>query len=139
MAHRHQSSLEGRLEFSAVIPVFANQQQRAQAVGRFLRIVKYIEGTENPPAQYGDGYNRPAVVRLTFEYARSFESQDKFLKAFFQCLDLDMLDDGIKLDDDTKVAAFSEPLFSFADHPHQPFLPPLYAHPGNLNPPAPIT
>jgi len=117
MAHRHQSSLEGRLEFSAVIPVFANQQQRAQAVGRFLRIVKYIEGTENPPAQYGDGYNRPAVVRLTFEYARSFESQDKFLKAFFQCLDLDMLnDDGIKLDDDTKVAAFSEPLFSFADH-----------------------
>ena len=106
-SHRHQSSLEDIIDFSEAHPIFKSNQQRAQAVAKFRHIVAHFENTEQQPAssKYGDGYNRPALVRLTFEYARSPESQDKFLKAFFQSLAIGMLDDneGINLSDDSKV------------------------------------
>ncbi|KAK4223242.1 hypothetical protein QBC38DRAFT_342709, partial [Podospora fimiseda] len=54
--------------------------QRAQAANRFWRIVKYAKTVEPP----GSSYNYPALVGLTFEYARSQESRDRFLKAFFR-------------------------------------------------------
>ncbi|KAK0654984.1 hypothetical protein B0T16DRAFT_450731 [Cercophora newfieldiana] len=112
MAHRHQPSLEGRLDFSAIIPVFADQQQRAP-------------GT---------------LVRLTFEYARSVEAQDKLLRAFFQCLDLDVLNDnGNELDDDRELAAYREPLFGFADHLINHFFLPLRAATGKTRSPPPPT
>ena len=47
----------------------------------------------------GRPYNRPALVRLTFEYARSLESQDKFLVFFFRSVAVGMLDGD--LDDPT--------------------------------------
>ena len=81
-SHRHQSSLGDLIDFSAAQPFFANEQQRDQAVSRFCRIVDYFEDAQQPASRYGEGYNRPALVRLTFEYARSRESQDKFLMAF---------------------------------------------------------
>ncbi|KAK1754137.1 hypothetical protein QBC47DRAFT_302787, partial [Echria macrotheca] len=63
-------------------------------------------------------YNRPALVRLIFEYARSPELQDKFLKAFFQSVALGMLDDNdsINLSDDSEVASLRTLVFSFADY-----------------------
>jgi hypothetical protein len=116
-SHRHQSSLEGVIGFSAAAnPLFADEQQRAQAFGRFRRIVNYFEDAQQPAPRRGGGYNRPALVRLTFEYARSQESQDRFLGAFFRSLAVGMLDDSIDLSDDNEVADFREPLFGFADY-----------------------
>jgi len=116
-SHRHQSSLEDIIDFSEAHPIFESSQQRAQAVDRFHRIVAQSENVEQPASsRYGNGYNRPALVRLTFEYARSPESQDKFLKAFFQSLGLGMLDDSDGIDLDDQLASFRESVFSFADH-----------------------
>jgi hypothetical protein len=96
-------------------PLFATTQERAQAVGRFRRIVEHFEAVEPPAPRRDAKFNRPALIRLTFEYARSPESQDRILGAFFQSLALGMLDDSIDLRDDSEVADFREPLFGFAE------------------------
>jgi hypothetical protein len=115
-SHRHQSSLEGLIDFSASEPLFANEQERAQAVGRFRRIVDHFEAVEQTASRYGDGYNRPALVRLTFEYARSQESKDRFLGAFFRSLAIGMLDDdNVNFSDNSVVADFREAVFGFAE------------------------
>jgi len=115
-AKSHQSSLEGVIDFSAAAqPLFANAQERTQAIGRFRRIVEYFEAVEPPASRRNAKYNRPALIRLTFEYARSPESQDRFLRAFFRSLALGMLDDSVNLSDDSVVADFRELLFGFAD------------------------
>jgi hypothetical protein len=69
LSHRYQSSLEDIIGFSVASPIFESSQQRAQAVGRFHRIVAHFESAEQQPAssQSGDGYNRPALVRLIFK------------------------------------------------------------------------
>ncbi|KAK0655416.1 hypothetical protein B0T16DRAFT_396876 [Cercophora newfieldiana] len=138
-SHRHQSSLEDIIDFSEAHPIFESSQQRAQAVDRFRRIVAHFESTEQQRAssRYGDGYNRPALVRLTFEYARSPESQDKFLKAFFQSLALGMLDDSDGIDLDDNLASFRELVFSFADHLIYHFFLPLRASTGKTPQPTP--
>ncbi|KAK0651265.1 hypothetical protein B0T16DRAFT_453752 [Cercophora newfieldiana] len=125
-SHRHQSSLEGILDFSEVDSIFENAQQRAQAISRFRRIIAYFENTTEPkpPAsssRFSEGYDRPALIRLTFDYVRSPESQDRVLKAFFKSLALGMLEDsddndGIDLGDDSEVASLRTPVFAFADH-----------------------
>jgi hypothetical protein len=89
MAHRHQSSLEGLIDFYAKQPPFADAAERAQATARFHRIVGHLEAIDCPGP--GRPYNRPALVRLTFEYARSPESQDKFLAFFFRSVAVGML------------------------------------------------
>ena len=131
--HRHQSPLEDIIDFSEAGPIFENSQQRAQAIDRFRRIVAHFENAEQQPAppRYRDGYNRPALVRLTFDYARSPESQDKFLKAFFQSLAIGMLDsnDGIDLLDSDTIAGLRELVFSFADYLiYHFFLPGMLRH-----------
>ncbi|KAK3364211.1 hypothetical protein B0T25DRAFT_470338 [Lasiosphaeria hispida] len=82
--HRHQSSLEGIIDFSSIAqPLLAKAQQRTEAINRFYHVVKHFE-VAGPLVHKRDGYNRPALIRLTFEYARSPASQDRFLSAFFQ-------------------------------------------------------
>ncbi|KAK4170895.1 hypothetical protein QBC36DRAFT_369302 [Triangularia setosa] len=132
--HRHQSSLEGIIDFCKAGPIFENDQQRSQAVSKFHRIVAFYENTEQQPAssRYGDGYNRPALIRLTFEYARSPESQDKFLEAFFQSLALEMLDDN-----DGEDASVRELFFGFADYLVHHFFLPLRAATGKTPQPTP--
>ncbi|KAK3687440.1 hypothetical protein B0T22DRAFT_527268 [Podospora appendiculata] len=78
LSHRHQSSLEGIIGLSEAAPIFENEEQRDQAIDRFRRIVAHFGNTEQQPASSRsyNGYNRPALVRLIFEYARSLESQD---------------------------------------------------------------
>lgn len=97
MAHRHQSSLEGLIDFYAQQPPFADAAERVRATARFHRIVGHLEAMDCPGP--GRPYNRPALVRLTFEYARSLESQDKFLVFFFRSVAVGMLDGD--LDDPT--------------------------------------
>lgn len=112
---RHQASLEGLIDFTAE-PFFANDEERAQAVGRFRRIVGHLESLEKPSTRYGDGYNRPALVRLTFDYARSQDSKDRFLVAFFQSLAIGILDDDkTDLGDDSVVADLRPAVFGFAE------------------------
>ena len=125
-SHRHQPSLEGVIDFSAAVQSFAGAQERDQTISRFRRIVGYFEALE-PPAPVKGKFNRPLLVRLTFDYARSPESGDKFLGAFFRCLGLGMLDGSIDLSDDGVVAGFREPLFGFADFlVNNFFLPRMY-------------
>lgn len=108
--------LEALTNLSAAEPPFANDEDRAQAVGRFRRIVGHLESLEKPSTRYGDGYNRPALVRLTFDYARSQDSKDRFLVAFFQSLAIGILnDDKIDLADDSAVADLRAAVFGFAE------------------------
>ncbi|KAK0655381.1 hypothetical protein B0T16DRAFT_317309 [Cercophora newfieldiana] len=133
-SHRHQSSLE------TAEPLFANEQQRTQAVGRFRRILNYFEAAEQQASSDDDGYNRPVLIRLTFEYARSQKSQDKFLGAFFRSLAVGMLDDddSVDLSDDSDVADFRSSLFGFADHLITYFFLPLRAATNKTPQPSPV-
>lgn len=111
-SHRHQSHLDGIINFPPA-PIFSNDEQRAQATARFRRIVNHSEAVE-PASRYNPlKYNRPALIRLTFEYARSAESRDRFLAAFFQSLALDILGHGDLSDEE--FADLREPLFGFAE------------------------
>jgi hypothetical protein len=74
------------IDFStARAPLHADQ--RAQAKRKFYRVMGHFEATggnsNRSTASSGNQYNRPPLVRLTYEYARSEESQDAFLSAFF--------------------------------------------------------
>ncbi|KAK3364068.1 hypothetical protein B0T25DRAFT_529208, partial [Lasiosphaeria hispida] len=104
------SLLDG-IDFALTQPLFANPQLRTQAIHRFRCVVDHFQACE-PPRFPNKKYNRPALVRFTFEYARSPESQDRFLSAFFHRLRLGMADaDGdINLDDNLHSL-----LFAFAD------------------------
>ena len=82
--HRHQSSLEEVIDFDAASPLTEDQRRTARA--RFLNIVTHFEAANT--ANDDSTYNRPALVRLTYEYARSTESQDNLLRAFFQSVAL---------------------------------------------------
>ncbi|KAK3944790.1 hypothetical protein QBC46DRAFT_304165 [Diplogelasinospora grovesii] len=126
-SHRHQSSLEGLIDFSAQ-PLFATVDERTRAIDKFHRIVRHYEAKE-PTHGRNNQYNRPALVRLTFEYARSPESQDKFLQAFFNSMALGMEDDGPDLGDDEVAADFHSLLYGFADYLLDHFfLPCLHVH-----------
>ncbi|KAK0705604.1 hypothetical protein B0H67DRAFT_604372 [Lasiosphaeris hirsuta] len=135
-SHRHQSFLEGVIDFSTAVRSFANAQERDQAISRFHRIVGYFEALE-PLARNGK-YNRPALVRLTFDYARSPKSEEKFLGAFFRSLALGMLDESVDLSDDSVVADFREPLFGFADFLVNNFFLPLRAATNKTPQPSPV-
>ncbi|KAK0633309.1 hypothetical protein B0T14DRAFT_533546 [Immersiella caudata] len=84
--HRHQSSLEGVLDFSAELPA------------------------ERRP------YSSPLLVRYTYEYARSQESRDVFLRAFFQSMRLSVDDEDVDLGDTEVETGLRSALFDFADY-----------------------
>ncbi|KAK3364042.1 hypothetical protein B0T25DRAFT_576455 [Lasiosphaeria hispida] len=105
----HLSWLDG-IDFSHAESLAANPQLRTQAINRFYHVIKHFEADK--PSRYNNDYNRPALVRLTFQYACSPESQNRFLLAFFQRLLLGMTDGDIHLDDDlhSLLFAFAEDL-----------------------------
>jgi hypothetical protein len=102
----HQSSLEGMIGCGVQPPLFGDGNERARAVARFHHIVGHFEAIEPARGRHPKQYNRPALVRLTFEYARSSESQDRFLAFFFQSLAVGMLDSAISLDPDLRESLF---------------------------------
>ena len=139
------SSLEGIIDFStARAPLHADQ--RAHAKRKFYHIVGHFKTTGGNSKQY----NRPLLVRLTYEYARSEESQDVFLRAFFQSMALSLdihdleADHDVNLSNKSDEADLRSALFGFADYlidnfflPRKPTdIPsqPLFSHP--LQPPA---
>lgn len=82
---RHQSSLK-----EIIFPSEASLEpgQRDQAKRKFYHIVNYWEAIESRGDRTGGDYNRPLLVRLTYEYSRSEQSRDIFLQTFFQSIGL---------------------------------------------------
>lgn len=86
--HRHQSSLEGVISFSSSPPL--DNDERVWATKRFYQIVEHYEKNEITTAN--GSYNRPKLIRLTYEYATSEKSKDSVLQAFFRAISLQMND-----------------------------------------------
>ncbi|KAH6627674.1 hypothetical protein F5144DRAFT_576542 [Chaetomium tenue] len=121
--HRRRSSLEGIISFSdepALEPA-----GRARLSNKFQRIVNHFEGA----AAGGSQYNRPRLVRLTYEYVRSEVSKDIFLRTFFRSMGLTLIDE--QHDDDIDFENCEEELSSglsrFADYFFDNFFLPLRA------------
>ena len=109
--HRHQSSLEGFFSLSPRSPLDSTTQSHVKR--RFYKIINHLEAAESSDG--GGPYNRPRLLRLTYEYARSEESQDTFLQAFFYAMNLPL--DRDENEDGDDVAGYdASSLFSFADY-----------------------
>lgn len=85
--HRHQSSLEGVIDFSSATPLRPDQRDRIKQ--RFYHIIAHFETTSSNSRPY----NPTRLVRFTYEYALSEESQDNFLRAVFQAMSLSIDED----------------------------------------------
>lgn len=116
--HRHQASLEDVIDLSPQVPLGAGQRTSARRV--FYRIVEHFEAHE-PPIDYRarkPSYSQPRLVRFTYEYARSDESRDIFLRAFCKAvaLDLDGAEEGVEPGAELDLEEL-KPLFNgFAEH-----------------------
>ena len=114
--HRHQSSLEGIIDFSTQSPL--GPHQRLSASRRFYQIVNHFD-VPTTSSDTRSEYDRIKLVRLTYEYARSEESKGNFLRAFFQSAALSIDGDegeAIDLSDADFVAELRTSLFNFADY-----------------------
>ena len=109
--------MEGTIDLSEAAPVFQDVKQRAQAIDKFRRIITHFEdGERPPPSRACERFNRPTLVRLTFDYAGQV-SRCFFFFFSPKSLALGMLNnDDIDLGDYQEVASLRAPLFSFADH-----------------------
>jgi hypothetical protein len=86
--HRHQSSLEGIIDFSPSTERL-EPDQRTSATRIFSQIIDHYE-----PSQTKNGsYKRITLVRLTYEYSLSEISRDNFLRYFFQYISIPMEED----------------------------------------------
>ncbi|KAK3364033.1 hypothetical protein B0T25DRAFT_57382 [Lasiosphaeria hispida] len=110
------------LDFSLAQPLSANPHLRTQAINRFSHVIEHFEALERKP--YIRNYNRPALIRLTFEYARSAESQDRLLLAFFHRLRLGMRDSDGDIVFDSGLRSL---LYAFAEDLMNSFFIPLRA------------
>ncbi|KAH6955948.1 hypothetical protein BKA56DRAFT_602553 [Ilyonectria sp. MPI-CAGE-AT-0026] len=108
--HRHQSSLEGVIDFSPSIEHPLSPDQRDKADGVFTGIINHFEGSSTADKPY----NRAKLVRMTYEYARSEDSRCNFLQAFFGSVNITM-DDSIDFNDETVEEEIHSSLNSFAD------------------------
>lgn len=122
--HRHQSSLEGILDFSLRQPLTAEQRQQAKR--KFYHVVQHFEAAETTQIdrarKRGSQYNRSLLVRLTYEHARSAESQDIFLRTFFRSMPLSLDSEDFESDRDVDLgseateAHLRSLLIGFADY-----------------------
>ncbi|TPX24826.1 hypothetical protein DIZ76_010270 [Coccidioides immitis] len=109
--HRHQSSLEGIINFSGPKPFAVDE--RAGARRRFYDIINHFDTTDNDKRV---GYRRPRLVRYTYEYSRSELSQDTFLRAFFEFMKLDVAgEEDIDFLDEDLENQLGKNLITFAD------------------------
>lgn len=117
--HRHQSSLEGIIDFSAQPPL--TPAQRLSAGRRFNQLVNHFDV---PDGSSSKGYDRVKLVRLTYEYARSEESKGNFLRAFFEFAELPINGDediDVDLGDADRQARLRDSLLDFAEYLFQNF------------------
>ncbi|KAK3991281.1 hypothetical protein QBC44DRAFT_380057 [Cladorrhinum sp. PSN332] len=124
--HRHQSSLEGIIYFSSEPALEAGE--RARAKQKFYRIVDHFK-VANGSRNSGRQYDRPLLVRLTYEHARSEESRDIFLRAFFQSIALS-IDSENDIDFENNEEDLDLALSRFADYLLDNFFLPLRASSG---------
>ncbi|KAL2256825.1 hypothetical protein VTK26DRAFT_1067 [Humicola hyalothermophila] len=124
--HRDQSSLESIIDLQAEPPLSSEARDRARS--RFYHIVEHFHATaENGDAGSNIGgyppceFSRSQLIRLTYDYARSSLSQDHFLRAFFDSLELSM--DG----DEARDERIRSKFFGFADYLIDNFFLPLKA------------
>ncbi|KAK2754368.1 hypothetical protein FQN54_007012 [Arachnomyces sp. PD_36] len=119
---RHRASLQGILGF-AHLPVLG-ADQRAEAKKRLYHILNHFEPAEQGTSQY----NRPALARLTYEYARSDESRDIFVRAFFEQMQLRFDgDDPIDFSDKGLENRLHDSVIEFADLLLENFFLPMVA------------
>ncbi|KAK0628492.1 hypothetical protein B0T17DRAFT_652329 [Bombardia bombarda] len=104
--HRHQSSLEGVIDFFTEPPL--GTDQRTNAKRKFYHIVEYFEAANSSNSNH---YSRPRLVHFTYDYALSEESRDNFLRAFFRAMALSI--DG---EEDIDFQDLRSPFFGFADY-----------------------
>ena len=114
--HRHQSSLEGIINFSTEASL--SDDQRARATHQFYYIVRHFESqcSVEKRRQRDAQYSRPLLVRYTYEYTRSQESRDVFLRAFFQHIRLSFDEDDVDLGNEQVETGLRSALFDFADY-----------------------
>ncbi|KAJ2975204.1 hypothetical protein NUW58_g8424 [Xylaria curta] len=115
--HRHQSSLEGILNFSAHPTPPLGTELRDYASGRFYDICQHFD----TGLRKGD-YSRPRLIRYTYEYSLSQESGDHFLRFFFKAVDLPI--DG---DEPIRFEDVRSNFFNFAEHLFDNFFLPMKA------------
>ncbi|UZP37066.1 hypothetical protein NXS19_004882 [Fusarium pseudograminearum] len=115
--HRHQSSLEGIINFSSREPL--SDSHRASAIRRFYQVIAHFHDTK--PTQY----DRIKLVRYTYEYSSNQISQDNVLTAFFEFLRLPISsDDNVDFGDADELKTR---LYEFADYLIDNFFLPLKA------------
>ncbi|KAK5635642.1 hypothetical protein RRF57_011354 [Xylaria bambusicola] len=123
LLHRHQSSLEGVINFSAATPL--SDGQRASARQRFYCITDHF-GAHN--GNQDTQYSAPRLVRLTYEHALSEPSRDNFLRAFFQAMVLSIEGPGAEAEAEAgDYEDLRSPFFAFADYLLDNFFLPLKA------------
>ncbi|EJT68940.1 hypothetical protein GGTG_13528 [Gaeumannomyces tritici R3-111a-1] len=136
--HRHQSSLQGMLH--AGTPVM-EEDTRAQANIRMRHILQHCEAAANQQPQ--QGYNHPALVRLTHDYARSDDSKSLFLSSFFEHLDLplagNVTDSDVDFGDPEVKERLCKSVDAFAEYLMDNFFLPLKAVSNKTPQPSPIT
>ncbi|KAI3339695.1 hypothetical protein F4824DRAFT_35029 [Ustulina deusta] len=115
--HRYQLSLEGVIDFSTEPPL--GTDQRSVAKDRFNRIIDYFN-TDDPSDR--SPYNRSQLIRFTYQYALSEQSQDNLLRAFFRAMTLSVDDN-----DNSDFEELRSKFFGFADYLLDNFFLPLKA------------
>ena len=114
--HRHQASLEEILDFN--LPPSLYPDQRDNAVKRFYQIIDRFDVVGRGEVISDNiTFNRPRLVRLTYEYALSDRSRDMLLAAFFQSLGLSLDEpSGADVDHFSDEERIRSGVFSFAEY-----------------------
>ncbi|KAK2737831.1 hypothetical protein FQN57_007389 [Myotisia sp. PD_48] len=137
--HRHRASLEHIIYFSPTQELSVDQRRRARSL--FYNVVNHFSDLDDDASNRD--YKRALLLRYTLEYSRSEISQDTFLRAFFNSVELDSIDQEIDVDWNNKLLENSLrlKLIEFADFLLDNFFLPLKAT-GKTTPqpsPAPLS
>ncbi|KAK3296222.1 uncharacterized protein B0H64DRAFT_432815 [Chaetomium fimeti] len=122
--HRYQPSFEGIMSVSDEAAMGA--AERALLKNKFQRIINHFDRANGTTNTGGDSqYNRPRLVRLTYEYARSEASKDMLLRAFFLSTGLSLNDDDLDFENGEEELNLG--LSRFADYLFESLFLPLRA------------
>ncbi|KAL8364610.1 hypothetical protein RB595_003751 [Gaeumannomyces hyphopodioides] len=138
---RHRKSFESMITPDTETPSLP-ENTSAQAKIRLYHILEHFEAVA-ANEQPQKGYNRPALVRLTYEYSRSDHSKSLFLSSFFEFLALPLAgnatDSDVDFGDPEVEARLSTSVNGFAEHLMDNFFLPLKAVANKTPQPTPIT
>lgn len=124
--HRHQSSLEGIIDFSSREPL--SESHRASAIRRFYQVINYFDGNDTKRGQ--NQYDKVKLVLFTYEYSTNQVSKDNVLIAVFEFLKLSIsAEEDIDFKDATYRSELKNHLYEFADYLIDNFFLPRMAPP----------